>query len=238
MLVLKNVISGYREHSPILKGIDLQISENETVGIIGQNGAGKSTLAKTIMNLVPYVSGEILFDSNSIVGENTQKIVELGIGYFFQGGRVFPHLTVEENLAVAGAGLSKKELQNRRAELERYLDLLRNKNNVRLRLKASYLSGGEQHQLALAMVLIRKPKLLILDEPSAGLSPGNVKKLYEILFEIKKERKSSILLIEQNVNMALRFSNKTMLLKNGAIFEEQINNVRSVFDEYFNNDLN
>jgi len=238
MLVLKNVISGYRENSPILKGVDLQISENETVGIIGQNGAGKSTLAKTIMSLVPYVSGEILFNGDSIVGKNTQEIVELGIGYFFQGGRVFPHLTVEENLAVAGTGLNKKELQNRRAELERYFDLLRNRNNDRLGLKASYLSGGEQHQLALAMVLMRQPKMLILDEPSAGLSPGNVKKLYEILFEIKNERKSSILLIEQNVNMALRFSDKTLLLKNGAIFEKKIDNVKSVFDEYFNNNLN
>ena len=233
MLKLKNVISGYRTDSPILKGINLNIGENEVVGIIGQNGAGKSTLAKTIMNLVPYISGEIIFEGNSIIGKKTQIIVEQGISYFFQGGRIFPHLTVEENIIIAGSGLNKKEFESRKTEIERYFDLFKNENNNRLKLQASYLSGGEQHQLALAMVLMRKPKLLILDEPSAGLSPGNVKKLYAILSEIKKEKNISILLIEQNVNMALEFSNYVLLLKDGITLEKRIETVVEIENIYF-----
>ncbi len=232
MLLLENVISGYRKNSPILKGINLQVEENEAVAIIGQNGAGKSTLAKSIMNLVPYVSGEILFNGHSIVGKNTQQIVNLGVGFFFQGGRVFPHLTVEENLIIAGVGLNKNEFKSRRAEIEQYFDLLKNENNNRLKLKASYLSGGEQHQLALAMVLMKKPKLLILDEPSAGLSPGNVKKLYGILEKIKKEESISILLIEQNVNLAISFSDELFLLRNGFI-EKQAMNLENIEEKYF-----
>ena len=106
--------------------------------------------------------------------------------YFLQGGRILPHLTVEENLIFAGMGLSKKEFKLRKEEVMSYLDLFKNAGNGRLKLQLSYLSGGEQHQLALAMVMMRKPKLLILDEPSAGLSPGNVKRLYEIVKILKK----------------------------------------------------
>jgi len=234
MLEIKNIISGYRKDNPILKGVSLRIKQNEVVAIIGQNGAGKSTLAKTIMNMVPYISGDIFLNGKPVTGINTQGIVEQGVGFFFQGGRVFPHLTVEENLAIAGMSLGKKAYHDRKREMEQYFNLLNSKNNHRFKLQASYLSGGEQHQLALAMVLMKKPKLLILDEPSAGLSPGNVKRLYDILIGLKENLKMSFLLIEQNVKMAFEFGDKLFLLKDGTI-EEQSLSLENVEEKYFNN---
>ena len=146
-----------------------------------------------------------------------------------QGGRVFPHLTVEENLNFAGMEFSKKELQKRKDEIKQYFDLFK---NGRFNLEASYLSGGEQHQLALAMLIMRKPNFLILDEPSAGLSPGNVKRLYEILKTLKKNWEISILLIEQNVKMAFEFGDEVLLLRNGLIKQEQMS-LKNVEKQYF-----
>ena len=146
---------------------------------------------------------------------------------------IFPHLNVEESLTFAGMGLPKKELRIRKEEVTSYFDLFKDTGNGRLKMEASYLSGGEQHQLALAMVLMKKPKLLILDEPSAGLSPGNVKQLYKILEKIK-EKKMSILLIEQNVQIAYNFSDKLVLLEKG-ILEKTDYNFAQIEKAYFKN---
>jgi ABC-type branched-subunit amino acid transport system ATPase component len=139
-----------------------------------------------------------------------------------QGGRIFPHLTVEENLNFAGMTLSKRDFIKRKEEVKSYFDLFKNSQNGRTSLRASFLSGGEQHQLALAMVMMQDPKFLILDEPSAGLSPGNVRKLYETLSSIKDRKQISILLIEQNVRFADEFSDRLALLKRGKIEEKGI----------------
>ncbi len=215
MLELKNIIAGYSRENMILKGIDLTINDDEVVAIVGQNGSGKSTIAKSIMGMVPYISGEIIYNENTLTGKTTSQIADMGIGFFMQGGRVFPQLTVEENLDFAGSGLKNNEFVNRKIEIKDYFDLL--KNNSRTKLKASYLSGGEQHQLALAMVLMRKPKLIILDEPSAGLSPGNVKSLYDALSVIKQNVVKSIIIVEQNISSAFNFSKKLVLLQEGRI---------------------
>jgi len=152
----------------------------------------------------------------------------------FQERGIFPHLTVEENLAFAGMELPKKEFRVRKEEVTSYFDLFKNTSNGRLKMEASYLSGGEQHQLALAMVLMKKPKLLILDEPSAGLSPGNVKRLYEILGKMKDEERISILLIEQNVKFADRFSNRISLLQEGKLQANDVS-LEEIEKKYFNN---
>ena len=154
------------------------------------------------------------------------------VSYFLQGGRIFPHLTVEENFAFAGMGLSKKSFRLRKEEMMSYFDLFKNAGNGRLNMEASYLSGGEQHQLALAMVVIKMPKFLILDEPSAGLSPGNVTKLYGSLTQIKDKGNISILLIEQNVKMAFEFSNTVLLLREGLI-EKETMNFENIEEKYF-----
>ena len=232
MLKLENITAGYQKHNPILKGVNLTVGENEVVAIVGQNGAGKSTLAKTIMNMVPYISGNIYFNGELLNGKTTREIINKGVNFFLQGGRIFPHLTVEENLTFAGMGLRKAEFKKRKEEVISYFNFFKNATNGRLNLQASYLSGGEQHQLALAMVLMKKPKLLILDEPSAGLSPGNAKNLYKILNNLKKNLAISILLIEQNVKIAFDFSDEVLLLREGLIEKEKMT-LENVEENFF-----
>lgn len=232
MLKLENITAGYQKHNPILKGVNLTVGENEVVAIVGQNGAGKSTLAKAIVNMLPYLSGNIYFKGELLNGKTTGEIINKGINFFLQGGRVFPHLTVEENLNFAGIGLPKSELKQRKEEVMSYFDLFTKAANGRLNLEASYLSGGEQHQLALAMVMMKKPSFLILDEPSAGLSPGNLKNLYNILKKIKYEEKIGILLIEQNIRSGFEFSERVCLLQEGLIKKDNIL-LKQIDIEYF-----
>lgn len=237
-LTLKNITAGYTKENMILKGIDLSVSDNEVVAIVGQNGSGKSTLAKSIMNLVPYVEGEIIFNGDDIWGKETSAISKNGIGFFMQGGRIFPNLTVEENLIFASGDMNKKDYTKRLDTFKTYFELF---SNGRMNLQASYLSGGEKHQLALAMVLMNKPKFLILDEPSAGLSPANVKSLYNALYKIKENELKSILIIEQNVNAAIQFSNRIVLLQEGTLAKEELSknlNSSEKIDEFFFGKIN
>ncbi len=238
MLALKNIFAGYTQGNDILKGINLTVKDNEVVAIIGQNGSGKSTLAKSIMGLVPFIRGEINYEGNSLISKTSAQISDLGIGFFMQGGRVFPHLTVEENLDFAGSGLKNNEIVKRKIEIKDYFDLL--KNNSRTKLKASYLSGGEQHQLALAMVLMKKPNLLILDEPSAGLSPQNVTSLYKSLRKIKYIFLKNILVIEQNIKMAISFCNRVVLIQEGLTVQQNniLNENIDEIENYFFTNLN
>jgi ABC-type branched-subunit amino acid transport system ATPase component len=218
MLKIRNLISGYTKNNDILKGINLTLAENEVVAIIGQNGSGKSTLAKSIMGMVPYLNGEINCNGSSLIGKSISQISDLGIGFFMQGGRIFPNLTVEENLDFVCSGLNRKDTFERKKNIKENFDLF--KSNSKSKLKASYLSGGEKHQLNLAMVLIKEPSLLILDEPSAGLSPSNRKDLYDILYSLKSRFTKGILLIEQNISSGIEISNRIILLQNGNIASE------------------
>ena len=236
MLKLENIHGGYTKDVPILQSINFTVDDNETVAIVGQNGAGKSTLAKAIINMIPFISGNIYFKGKNIRNKNTHEIIKLGLIYFMQGGRIFPHLTVEENLNIAGTSLSKMELLKRKEKIKSYFDLFKDSQNRRASLEASYLSGGEQHQLALAMVMIKEPAFLILDEPSAGLSPRNLKKLYESLIKIKQDRRISILLIEQNVQFAFKFSDRVILLKQGKIKKGSID-LENIEKDYFSNKI-
>ena len=218
MLEINKLISGFRKGNPVIKNISFRMDAGETVAVIGHNGAGKSTLAKSIVNMVPYLSGEIKFRGESIIGLKSYQIIEKDIQYFLQGGRVFSHLTIEEHINFVGSHLSKEVMRKRRDKIFNYFPLFQHIDNGRLKLQASYLSGGEQHQLSLAMTLMKSPVLLILDEPSAGLSPDNIKQLYQILQRIKAEEEElSILLIEQNVRQAKKFANRIIILENGEI---------------------
>jgi len=238
MLNLSNITAGYTKENMILKGINLSVSDNEVVAIVGQNGSGKSTLAKSVMNLVPYVEGKIVFNGDDISKKDTAVISKYGISFFMQGGRIFQNLTVEENLIFANGSMNKKDFAERLNELKIYFELFK---NGRMNLKASYLSGGEQHQLALAMVLMQKPKFLILDEPSAGLSPANVKSLYTALNKIKENEIKSMIVIEQNVHAAIEFSSRILLLQEGKIAKEEISenlNSSEMIDEFFFGTIN
>jgi ABC-type branched-subunit amino acid transport system ATPase component len=193
------------------------VGDGEVVGMLGQNGSGKSTLAKAVCGMVPFFVGEILFNGKSITGLPTNEIARLGVGFFQQGGKIFPNLTTQENLFFALGGLNSKEKQQRINEVGAWFEILRRSD--RSKLKASYLSGGEKHQLALAMIIVQNPKFLILDEPSAGLSPGNANEVYNILFEMSKNRHFNCLLIEQNPTFAANFSQRLISIREGIISE-------------------
>ena len=213
MLTISNLYAGYTKDHPILKGINLTVGDGKVTGILGRNGSGKSTLAKAICGLVPFTEGDILLDGTQIASLPTHELAKLGIGFFQQGGRVFPNLTVSDNITFAAGSLNKIEYIERLNEIKGWFELLRKPD--RLKLNASFLSGGEKHQLALAMVLIQKPKFLILDEPSAGLSPSNQKILYDSLIVMQQNTNLSILVIEQNVALAAEFCEATYILQNG-----------------------
>ena len=200
-----------------MEGISLNVKPNEVLGIIGQNGAGKSTLAKSIISLTNYRQGTIELDGKDLTRLHTSQFAQKGIAYFPQGGGIFPNLTVKENLHFAGMHLGNKAFRERLQELlVKVPDIPEHKKQ----LKAGSLSGGEKHLLSLQMVLLQDPKLLILDEPSAGLSPTAADSIYSCLQQIRKNSNLSMLVIEQNVDKLLLFADRIMLIKNKQIAYE------------------
>lgn len=220
MLELRSLQGGYRPDNLILKGVTLSVNDGEAVAVLGQNGAGKSTLAKSIMHAIPIVGGSIKLDGIELSRKKTSAMSEAGIRMLMQGGQVFPQLTISENLRVAATGLKASEFNRRTKETEELIPLLRDSAKRTTDRRATYLSGGDRHQLALAMALMRQPRLLILDEPSAGLSPANTKALYEVLQHMRETISMGILLIEQNVNFALSFADRVVLLRSGVLAKE------------------
>lgn len=214
LLEIKGLYAGYEQDVNILQGIDLTVAEGEAVGIIGLNGSGKSTLGKAVMNLIPYRKGIIVFDGQHVEDKSTHELAQMGVAMMHQGGVVFPNLSVWENLSLAwGDKVDKIYFE----QIEGIIPLLKKPKKELVRTMADRLSGGERHELALAVALIRKPKLVILDEPSAGLSPTAVEKMYGMLRIIRNMFSMSILLIEQNVVHALQFSDVGIMLSQGRI---------------------
>ncbi len=227
ILKLENITGGYAKGVPILKGVDLELKTGEVLAIIGQNGAGKSTLAKAIINILPYRTGKLLFKGKDVCSLSTRQLNQRGITYYMQGGRVFNTLSVKENIrfvSISGNNSKYDELLSVFPTLRKHwLD------------DAGMLSGGERHQLALAMVLTKQPELLILDEPSAGLSPAATDELYQILHTIKKE-KVSMILIEQNIAKAIAFSHRVAVMQDGmieAVLVSDESAIEKVQDIYF-----
>lgn len=208
ILELKDIKGGYTKNVDILRGISLSVEKGETLGIIGLNGSGKSTLSKSILNMLPHQSGTIILDGEDISELSTSEIASRGISIMHQGGKVFDSLTVDENLSLAGKMSS---------EFQKLIPLLQEGIGRRM---ADRLSGGQRHQLALAMALLNRPRLVILDEPSAGLSPKAVDDMYSILSTVKKELGISIILIEQNISKAISFCDRSLLIAQGQIEQE------------------
>lgn len=215
LLEIMNLTGGYEENVDVLKGIDLTLKEGETIGVIGLNGSGKSTFGKAILNLLPYRSGEIFFNGQHIESKTTHELAQMGIVMMHQGGAVFPNLSVWHNLSLAGWTEKPKEAYHE--QLKEIIPLLRIPKKKLSKTMAHVLSGGERHELALAMTLVKKPKLLILDEPSAGLSPKSLESTYLMLGEIKTKFNLSIILIEQNISRAVAFCEKCVLLEAGTV---------------------
>jgi len=211
MLQIRNLTGGYAKNNDILQGINIDIEKGDSVGIIGLNGSGKSTFSRALLNILPFRSGEIFFNGIDITKKSTQELSELGIALFMQGGRIFDELSVWENLMLS----SKSE--KRVEEIRQDFVLLQSSKRKLLKMRADKLSGGERHQLALIMCVLREPSLLILDEPSAGLSPVAVDLMYQTLDKIRKKNHLTTILIEQHVSKAVDFCNSIVMLKTGKI---------------------
>ena len=196
-----------------LRGIDLDVSDGQIISLIGANGAGKSTTLKSIMGLVPKTEGTIIWNGNDITSIHTKEVVKQGIVLCPEGRRVFPDLTVEENLRI-GAYL-RNDKDGIQKDKDWVYDLFPRMKEREWQL-AGTLSGGEQQMLAVGRALMSKPKLLMLDEPSLGLAPLVIKDIFAIIKEIK-EAGVNVLLIEQNAKAALEISDYAYVMETGTI---------------------
>jgi ABC-type branched-subunit amino acid transport system ATPase component len=220
LLEITGLYGGYEKDVNILQGIDLTVAKGEAVGIIGLNGSGKSTLGKAVMNLIPYRSGSIVFDGQPIGDLCTHELAQLGIALMHQGGAVFPNLSVWQNLQLALGSVSRTAETQNFVSLQSVIPLLQKPRKELMRTMADKLSGGQRHELALAMTLSRRPKLVILDEPSAGLSPKAVEEMYEMLGEVRENFGLTVVLVEQNILRAVKFCSRCLLLNHGVFSQE------------------
>ena len=212
MLKVENLVVSYGGIEA-LKGISLDVPEGKIVTLIGANGAGKSTLLRSIIGLVKPADGKITYEEKDITGLNSQKIVETGITLVPEGRRVFPNLTVLENLKI-GAYL-RNDKEGIEKDIRWIYDLFPRLEERSWQM-AGTLSGGEQQMLAVGRALMCRPKVLMMDEPSLGLAPLVIKDIFKIIQEINKQG-MTILLIEQNANMALKIADSAYVLETGRI---------------------
>ncbi|MDW8063002.1 MAG: ABC transporter ATP-binding protein [Candidatus Caldarchaeum sp.] len=232
ILEVKNVVTGYGKLE-ILRGVTMQMYAEETTAILGPNGAGKSTLLKVIAGLLPKWSGKVYYDDKDITNLTTKQILSMGLTYVMQGRNVFPYMTVYENLEISGLMIKDKEVfRERLGRVYEIFPVLREKRS----LKAHTLSGGEQRMLELAKALIYNPKLLLLDEPSVGLSPKVMNELYGKILSLVKSEGVTLILVEQNVSKALEVADRVFLLDLGEVkfsgTPEQILSSRSLITAY------
>ena len=216
ILELKNVSSSYGKIDA-LKGISLDVFPGEIVTIIGANGAGKSTTLMTICGIVPLKSGEIFYNGLPIHGKEPDTLAPMGLCQVPEGRRIFPRLKVEDNLEMGA--FFRKDQASVAKDMEHVFDLFPVLKDRRKQLGGT-LSGGEQQMLAIARALMSKPKLLLLDEPSLGLAPLIVQKIFDIIKEVNQVDKTTILLVEQNANIALQSAGRGYVLETGKIIME------------------
>ena len=214
LLELKNIETFY---GPVMavRGISLAIELGAITTILGANGAGKSTILKTISNIIEPKKGEILFEGENITHLDPSQIVERGIAHVPEGREVFPFLSVKDNLLM-GAYTRKAKAREIRLNRERvydYFPILKQREGQ----AAGQLSGGEQQMLAIGRALMANPKLLLLDEPSLGLSPKLVGQIFDIIRLISSREKKTIVIVEQNAHMALKTASYGFVLENGRI---------------------
>ncbi|MDQ4106669.1 MAG: ABC transporter ATP-binding protein [Actinomycetota bacterium] len=209
LLEARDLRAGYTPEVDIIQDCDVDVAEGELVSVIGPNGAGKSTLIKSLFGLVPVRGGEVRFRGENVTGAPTHRLVEAGIGYVPQTENVFPSLTVEENLEM-GAYLRPKIIRERYEELFDWFPILAERRGQR----AGTMSGGQRQLVALARALMLEPALLLLDEPSAGLSPANVDVIFERI-QLINSKGVAILMVEQNARRALAMSDRGYVLEMG-----------------------
>ena len=213
MLKIQN-IQTYYGNIQALKDVSIEIAEGEIVALIGANGAGKTTTLMSICGITPPRSGDILLDGDSIKGLGAEKIVEKGIVQVPEGRRIFPDLTVQENLEMGAFLRKNKRLIQQDMNYVMTLFPILEKRRTQL---GGTLSGGEQQMLAISRALMARPRVLLLDEPSLGLAPLIIKQIFEIIRQINKESNTTIFLVEQNANQALKLADRGYVMENGRI---------------------
>jgi len=227
MLRLVNINSNYGLVH-VLKNVSMHIDEGEIVTLIGANGAGKTTTLRTISGLQPLKSGSILFQGKDIRNVPAEKLVSMGIAHVPEGRQIFRPMSVYENLEIGGHIIYKqfgrKQLRSDiEGMFERFPILLQRKKQY-----AGTMSGGEQQMLAIAMAMMTRPKLLLLDEPSMGLAPLIIREIFKLIGEFRNEKKMTVLLIEQNANAALDIADRGYVMETGRIvLEEDAASLRS-----------
>ncbi|MCB1994883.1 MAG: ABC transporter ATP-binding protein [Burkholderiaceae bacterium] len=216
ILVLSNVESAY---GPIkaIRGVSLKVRQGEIATVLGSNGAGKSTILKTISGIIDPNRGSIHFRGENITAKDPADVVRRGLSHVPEGREVFPLLSVHDNLLMGAYTRSDRDAVARDIEAAMtYFPILRERE----RQDAGLLSGGQQQMLAIARALVAAPQMILLDEPSLGLSPKLTKEIFEIVVRINRERGTTILLVEQNANMALNVADFGYVLENGRIVME------------------
>jgi branched-chain amino acid transport system ATP-binding protein len=216
MLTLSNVESSY---GPIkaIRGVSLQVVQGQIATVLGSNGAGKTTILKTISGIIDPSRGSVQFNGQDITALDPTKIVQKGLSHVPEGREVFPLLSVRDNLLMGAFTRNDRDQVSRDIEsVFGYFPILKERSAQ----DAGLLSGGQQQMLAISRALMASPKLILLDEPSLGLSPKLTKEIFEIVVRINRERGTTILLVEQNANMALNASDYGYVLENGRIVME------------------
>jgi branched-chain amino acid transport system ATP-binding protein len=212
LLEVRNLHAGYGP-TEVLHGLSFSIAEGSITALLGANGAGKTTTLRALCNMV-RASGEVLFDGQRIDGKSTEDIVRLGVAHVPDGRGTFTDLTTEENLRLgAYARRDRRSLAEDYERMYRLFPILAERRHQ----QAGTLSGGQQQMLAVARALMLGPRLLLLDEPSFGLAPMVVKEIFEVMRDINRTQKVTILLVEQNAAMALKLADEAHLLETGSI---------------------
>jgi branched-chain amino acid transport system ATP-binding protein len=212
MLKISGVHTFYG-HIEALKGVDIEVHEGEIVTIIGANGAGKSTLLMTICGTPQARHGTILFEGEEITRRPTFEIMRRGIAQAPEGRRIFPRMTVLENLKMGAITADPKYFDEDVEKVFAIFPRLKERHAQR----GGTLSGGEQQMLAIARALMSRPRLLLLDEPSLGLAPLIVKQIFQVIKEINQQQKVTVFLVEQNANHALKLAHRGYVMVNGNI---------------------
>ncbi|MDC7222758.1 MAG: ABC transporter ATP-binding protein [Spirochaetales bacterium] len=213
MLKLENINTFYG-NIQALKDLSLEVKEGEIITLIGANGAGKSTTLMSICGIEQPRTGKVIFEGKDITQTAPDKIVSMGISQVPEGRRIFPKLTVAENLDMGAFLRNDKEEIARDLE---YIFELFPRLAERRHQQGGTLSGGEQQMLAISRALMGKPRLLLLDEPSLGLAPLIVRQIFEIIEKINRENNTTVFLVEQNANMALKIAHRGYVLQNGSV---------------------
>ena len=222
LLEVNNIEAVYNHVILVLKGVSLNVKKGGITTLLGGNGAGKTTTLKSISNLLASERGEvtkgsITFNNTDVHALDPSQLVKMGVIQVMEGRHCFEHLTVEENLLTGGyTRKSNKEVKN---DLERVYDYFPRLKERRTS-QAGYTSGGEQQMVAIGRALMANPKMILLDEPSMGLAPQLVKQIFEIVSQINKKEGVTILLAEQNTNMALQYAEYAYILENGRVVME------------------